>query len=150
MKKKHIKWLLVIAWMILRFVYSSQTAVISDENSGFVIKVFKYIGIDLKSSLGDLANFIVRKSAHFTEYFILSLLVYNALRENCSVAKAIFFTITIVFCYACSDEIHQLFVPGREGKFRDVIIDTSGGAAGMLVVYLSHIKNLIDVQKELT
>ena len=44
----------------------------------------------------------------------------------------------IVFCflYACSDEIHQLFVPGRSGMFTDVLIDTGGAVTGMLVSML--------------
>ena len=39
------------------------------------------------------------------------------------------YIITIIFCflYACSDEIHQLFIPGRSGELLDVLIDTTGG-----------------------
>jgi VanZ family protein len=42
-------------------------------------------------------------------------------------------TVVFVFFYACSDEIHQLFVLGREGAFRDVIIDTVGGITLILI-----------------
>ena len=38
--------------------------------------------------------------------------------------------------YASSDEIHQLFVPGRAGQVRDVLIDTSGAVAGILLAIL--------------
>lgn len=136
MSKKSFKWLLVIAWLIVIFVFSNQPAVVSDGNSRFVIELFRSLGINLNSLLGNIANFIVRKAAHFTEYLILFLLLYEALREDFSPKKAVLLSIIAVFLYACSDEIHQLFVPGREGRFRDVMIDTSGGAVGLLGVVL--------------
>lgn len=39
------------------------------------------------------------------------------------------------FLYACSDEIHQLFVPGRSGKFTDVLIDSAGALLAVLVCF---------------
>ncbi|MBC8062723.1 MAG: VanZ family protein [Clostridiaceae bacterium] len=136
MKRLHIKWAFVIAWMIMIFVLSHQPATISDGNSQFIIKIFKTLGINLDSAFGDLANFAVRKSAHFLEYLIFSLLIYNASRETYSISKSIFLAVGLVFFYACTDEIHQLFVKGRSGRFRDVMIDTSGGATAMLSVCL--------------
>ena len=38
----------------------------------------------------------------------------------------------ICFVYACSDEWHQTFVPGRAGQFRDVLLDTAGSLTGLL------------------
>lgn len=136
MKKKKLKWLLVIMWMVVIFIFSSQPGNISDENSKFVINVFNLLGLDLNSTFGDLANFIVRKGAHFTEYFILYMLLYNALVESFSFKKALSFSIIGVFLYASSDEFHQSFVPGRGPAFRDVLVDTSGGAAALITIYL--------------
>ena len=44
-----------------------------------------------------------------------------------------------VFLYACTDEFHQLFVPGRDGNFRDVIIDTSGGTLSAILFSLKKV-----------
>lgn len=77
----------------------------------------------------------VRKLAHFTEYMIFSFTVYIALKVWQVSAKRIYFvTIILVGLFACSDEIHQLFVPERAGRIVDVIIDTMGAVAGMLIV----------------
>ena len=38
--------------------------------------------------------------------------------------------------YAASDEIHQLFVPGRSGQLRDVLLDSAGVAAGILLAWM--------------
>lgn len=134
--KKYLKWIIVLAWLIIIFSFSSQPAVISDGNSKYVIKIFDLLGLNLNSMWGDLANFIVRKIAHFLEYLILYILLFNAVYGKLNFKKAIVISLLGVFLYACSDEIHQLFVPGRASRLRDVIIDTSGGALGALIEYI--------------
>jgi len=134
--KKYLKWIIVLAWLIIIFSFSSQPAVISDGNSKYVIKIFDLLGLNLNSMWGDLANFIVRKIAHFLEYLILYILLFNAVYDKLNFKKAIVISLLGVFLYACSDEIHQLFVPGRASRLRDVIIDTSGGALGALIEYI--------------
>jgi VanZ family protein len=135
MINKKLKWLFVIAWMVLIFWFSSMPASVSDEKSHFVIYVFNLLGLNLNGMFGDLANFIVRKCAHFSEYFIFYLFLYNAYRDNFSKKKALILSLASVFLYACTDEFHQLFVPGREARLRDVLIDTAGGTLSMVVCY---------------
>lgn len=137
MKKKYINWILVIGWMILIFMFSNQAGDVSKENNKFVIYVFELFGMDLNSIFGALSNFIVRKAAHFIEYFILYVLVYRAIntKKNSDI-KVFIWSILIVFLYACSDELHQAFVPGRGPAFSDVLIDTSGGLTAFLVMYI--------------
>lgn len=84
---------------------------------------------DLPSNELVLFDFIVKKTAHFSEYLILTILWYRALeKKNPSAA------ILISLGYAFSDEIHQLFVPGRGGTLRDVFIDTLGIIASVVVI----------------
>ena len=137
MKKKNIDWLLVIGWMILIFVFSRQPGEVSSENNKFVIQVFRLLGIDLNSILGTLSDFIVRKAAHFTEYFILYMLLYRAINTKTNWNISVFiWSLVIVFLYACSDEFHQAFVPGRGPAFRDVMVDTCGGLTAFLFLYI--------------
>lgn len=137
MKKKHIDWILVIGWMVLIFIFSSQPAEVSKENNKFVIYVFNLLGLDLNSIFGVLGDFIVRKAAHFIEYFILYILIYRAIsiKKNTEI-KLFIWAILIVFLYACSDEFHQAFVPGRGPAFRDVLVDTCGGLTAFLIMYI--------------
>lgn len=139
-KRFYIKWLLAIAWMVVIFKFSNDPATVSDAKSGTVITMFDSIGLNLNSLLGTLANFIVRKTAHFTEFLILYVFLYNALSESYTKKKALVIAIVFTFLYACSDEFHQTFIPGREGRFRDVLIDTSGGIAAFMYFYFSHPK----------
>jgi len=132
-KRKLIYWSLLIAWMIMIFVMSNQPATVSDSQSIGILELFSKIGININGIFGNLANFVIRKCAHFFEYMILALLTFNVLKLYFNTKQVVICTIAIVFIYACSDEIHQLFVLGREGAIRDVIIDTCGGSASVII-----------------
>jgi len=141
-KRVVIYWILLIIWMIGIAIMSNQPASISDSQSGGVIEILSRIGIDMNNIFGQFANFIVRKCAHFLEYMILALLVSNVLKLYFNMKQVVIMTIVFIFLYACSDEIHQLFVPGREGAIRDVIIDTCGGVTLVLIkLFVKHRKN---------
>jgi len=72
----------------------------------------------------------VRKLAHFTEYLVLSALLYRALRtDHRWNFRAAGLAFTIAGVYALSDEFHQWFVPGRTAAATDCLIDVSGAAA---------------------
>lgn len=78
---------------------------------------------------------IVRKTAHFTIYLILGLLVSTLLKEyNLKTKQIIIYSILICMTYAISDEIHQIFVIGRSGELKDVLIDTCGSTVGILII----------------
>ena len=71
-------------------------------------------------------DFVFKKIAHFIEYAILSVLIYRA-------TKNLKLSIILSILYAISDEFHQSFVPGREPRVRDVIIDSVGSVAGAII-----------------
>ena len=132
-KRKIVYWSLLIIWMIIICVMSNQPATVSDSQSIGVLYLFSKVGININGIFGELANFVVRKCAHFTEYMILALLAFNVIKLYFNIKQVVILTIVFVFLYACSDEIHQLFVLGREGAIRDVIIDTCGGIVLVLI-----------------
>ena len=135
MKNKRIiiNWILLILWIIIIFFMSHQPAEVSNQQSDLIIQIFNKIGLDLNSYLGSLATFIIRKTAHFTEYFILYILANNVLRYYFSDKKKRIYILIFVLIYAISDEVHQYFVPGRAMALRDVLIDFSGGFTACLV-----------------
>lgn len=130
---------LLIAWMCFIFYMSGKTADASTKDSDFVINLLNSLGLNFSSNLGEFASVIVRKGAHLTEYMILCLLIYNVLSDYMEIGKKVFICSVVgVFLYACSDELHQTFVPGRAGRFTDVLIDTTGGIIGVFVVRIYH------------
>ncbi|MCX5700653.1 MAG: VanZ family protein [Candidatus Omnitrophica bacterium] len=81
---------------------------------------------DLKSNLE--YDFVLRKIAHMLEYLILTFLLHRALKGSFKISSFILFIYPAgaSFLYAISDEIHQLFVPGRSCSVLDILIDTVG------------------------
>ena len=79
---------------------------------------------------------MVRKSAHIFLYFVLGILIANLLASYKLKSKFVYvYSLMLVFVYAVTDEIHQLFVAGRSGEGRDVLIDSIAGALG-IAMYL--------------
>ena len=129
---------MAIIWMLVIFVFSAQKSEESTKLSNgagrYVVTTVNEVmdkGWD-EEKVEEYALAIdhpVRKLAHATEYAILALLWFGALGSKLQ-------AVVIAFLYACTDEFHQLFVPGRAGLFTDVLIDTSGAVVAMLVVWL--------------
>ncbi|MDU4939678.1 MAG: VanZ family protein [Clostridium sp.] len=142
--KKALRWILFLGWMIFIFYMSHQPGDKSSEQSRFVLYVFNLLGLKLDTYFGELATLIIRKGAHFTEYFILFILTYNVISLYVVERKARLYSVIFVFLYACSDEFYQSFIPGRGPAFKDVMIDTSGGLLGYLCV---SIYNKINIKK---
>jgi VanZ family protein len=67
----------------------------------------------------------LRKLAHVTEYAVLTILWWRALR-SLGVHAALPAAIAISLLYAFTDEFHQTFVDGRRGTPVDVAIDSIG------------------------
>ena len=143
MIRKVIKIILVLLWMVMIFLLSNEEAVKSSKKSdGLIIKsVELFTGKSLsdqeKEKVLKYLVFPVRKGAHLSLYLILGILVISLLREYMVInTKLVLLSLLICFLYACSDEIHQLFVPGRSGEVRDVLIDTLGACLGVSFYYL--------------
>lgn len=146
--KRHAKpliSLLLIFQMIFIFAMSSFGSDSSNAQSSQVIQILHQVFPSLSSHISGLdasaLAFIVRKTAHFTEYAILGILFYFFYRQTLPQKNGLqLFVLAILssFLYACTDEIHQLFVPGRSGQFTDVLVDTLGASFGCMVLALSN------------
>lgn len=128
MKKKHIYLFILIVWLGVIFVMSSFNASLSSNQSNFVVRLIHDIipSIDI-----EILKLGVRKVAHFTEYFILGILLYKTLFLY---KKQVYSAIPLGVIYAISDEIHQYFVPGRVADIMDVLIDSMGLLVGIVII----------------
>lgn len=146
--KKIILLILIIFWMSLIFNFSNKNAVQSESNSNaiidFIIDASSHITGKNYNELQiqnfyDILEFPIRKSAHFTLYLILGVLVYLFVVEF-NINKKIIISLLICVIFALSDEIHQLFIEGRSGELRDVLIDMLGSFVG--IIFIKKIKEL--------
>lgn len=117
--------------MILIFMFSHQTG---SESSGLSSQIVLWIQTYLHIPISE---FIVRKAAHMSEYALLTLtLIYGFYKNHYPIQKIMIYPLIGTFLYACSDEMHQLFIGGRAGQFTDVLIDTCGGCLTIIFYYV--------------
>jgi VanZ family protein len=111
-------WGPVIVWMAVIFFFSSRQKVeVSDIST---------------------INFLFFKTLHVLEYAVLYVLFFRAVMNTYPKEKR-FRWYVAAFCltvlYALTDEIHQTFIPTREGRLRDVIIDAGGAGIAWITLY---------------
>lgn len=126
--------------MYLVFGFSAQDAT---ESSGLSLRIASLFSDDVKTQ--HFFEPYIRKLAHFSEYGMggaLVLSLFSTFRLN--EIRQILFSTCIGIIYASTDEIHQLFVPGRTGKLIDVIIDSLGFITG-----LCFLKLCIEIYKKI-
>jgi VanZ family protein len=122
-----ISWILVVACMGMIFYMSAQPAVVSQETSDTLLsKIMDILGIELSSRF-------IRKLAHATEFCILSILLANAIKASFNAKYTWILSFVITSLYGISDELHQLFVEGRACQFKDMLIDSLGALAGVII-----------------
>lgn len=135
----------VIAVMLMIFFFSSQSGNESAETSGRFVEIitvlipnFSELSAEEQFELSEQIHFVVRKAAHFTEYALLGFTllphireIYAYLSRKPRAAWLISWCIGVV--YASLDEFHQSFSDARSPQVRDVIIDSAGVAAGILL-----------------
>ena len=136
--------ILAVAWMCLIFSFSSQPATESSKVSGglchrLVEQTNEVLHLDMTEAqqllIAEKIEYPVRKAAHMTEYAILGLLSFAFYRGILRKEKRQFLaSLVTAAVYACTDEFHQYFVPGRSAEVRDVCIDTAGAAIGLLLL----------------
>ena len=144
---KKISLLFILIWLVVIFFMSNEPAIKSVERTNIItdtsVSVFNEItGKNLNTAkINNIIsnNFkinmliLVRKSAHFIEFFILGILTFNVLIKFFKFGKKhMIISLLLCFTYACLDEFHQLFVSGRTARILDVLIDTSGSLLGIL------------------
>lgn len=120
-------WLPPLAWMGAIFFMSSR------------------VRFDITSDF--LLDFAAFKMLHMIEFAFLYYLLFRALNRTTNLPRStqLAYAAAIAIVYAISDEVHQQLVPTREGKLRDILIDT----AGILFAYWWIRRNVEYVVKKL-
>lgn len=146
-KVKVISCLITIFVMALIFFFSSQTASVSSETSSGITKIVANIISSLIPRLSadfvyNAIHTLIRKTAHFTLFFMLGLSVANTASVVFSLKSGKLLACSVAFCilYAISDELHQIAIPGRAAMVGDVLIDTLGSLCAVTIYIL--VKNI--------
>lgn len=129
-----IAWVLVGAWALVIFAMSAKSGLELDTGNGIVSLAKRW----LASVLSELTGQPVDPSpiGHFGEYLVFGALLVNALRHHLPAGRAALSAIGVAAAYAITDEIHQIFVPGRACDPLDWLVDVSAVALAALIGWL--------------
>jgi VanZ family protein len=130
-------WWPALIWAVVISTFSTG-AFTSDNTSIVIIPVLRFFLPHASLETLQFLHHLIRKSAHVTEYCILSLLILRGLAAGRREFHLRWALLAILFVagYASLDEFHQSFVPGRTAAVSDVFIDTCGGTAGLIIAWL--------------
>lgn len=140
--KRWLAWIPAILVMIIIFSFSSENGSESSGLSGSLTKTVVEAVIntvDLKVTREEEEHIIenihtpIRKLGHLSEYALLGLATAFAFTCAHRLKGRRLYLISLCLCtlYASTDEIHQLFIPGRSGMVTDVGIDAFGALIGI-------------------
>ena len=128
------RWLPALAWAGLISLFS--TGWFTGDRTGALLlpllaTIFPHAGPEELKAW----HMFIRKLAHFTEYLVLSVLLYQALRRRRRwELRAALGALAIAAGYSVIDELHQTFVMGRTGAASDSLVDVVGATAGQVVI----------------
>ncbi len=132
-----LAWAPTLLWAAVIFQLSSGT--FSGSFTAWVLEqFFRLLHLSVSRQTFEVIHFLLRKSAHLTEYAIFSVLLYHSLSSpragEWQPRKALLAVVTAGL-YSLTDEYHQLFAHGRTASLLDCGIDTLGAALAMLSLY---------------
>lgn len=129
-------WWPAIVWATVIFFMSTDTFS-SDHTAAAITRIFHWLIPSLSAHQLREINHVVRKAAHFTEYFIFGLFLYRGFRAGqkgwrWSWGLAAWFSAAL---YASLDEIHQAFVRSRTASPYDSLLDSIGALFAVAALY---------------
>jgi VanZ family protein len=129
-------WVPALFWAVL-ISFASTDAFSAGHSSLIIIPVLHWLFPSASAATLEQIHFFIRKSAHFIEYFIFSILVMRGVRgknHGWKLRWAIW-ALVIAACYSALDEYHQSFVPSRTASPWDSLLDTTGAAVAQVALW---------------
>ena len=128
-------WLPLLVWLVVIFV-GSTNLMSAEHTSRFIVPFLLWLKPMSPQTIWVILVFM-RKCAHVTEYAILALLLWRALRSlpTLSMKMSVAFGAALLGCtvFAATDEFHQSFVKSRTPSVHDVLLDVAGALLGLLI-----------------
>jgi VanZ family protein len=132
-------WWPALVWSTLIFLASTDS--LSADNTGrYCVPLMHWLFPSMAPDAIDFAHHILRKCAHFVEYFVFLLLLYRGLRAGRAGFHWSYGLLAwaIAAIYSLSDEFHQIFVASRGPSIWDSLLDSTGALVALLVLFLVY------------
>jgi len=123
-------------------IFTGSTDLLSSQRTSRIIgPLLRWLNPNISDDTIRAVQAAVRKGSHVAEYSVLAMLVWRARRRPRKNDPRPWswrdgtFAIGLAGAYSVTDEFHQWFVPSRGASAWDVLLDTLGAAAGVLVLW---------------
>jgi len=135
-------WWPALVWAIMIFFLSTD-AFSSEHTSRIIEPLLRWLYPAISSDTLYWIHHLIRKGAHFVEYFIFGLLLYRGVRvmQGARTGWRWSWALTawmIAIVYSALDEIHQIFVPSRGPSLWDSMLDSAAALAALLLLFLLY------------
>ena len=130
-------WWPAIVWACV--IFSMSTDTFSSEHTASVLEpVLRWLIPSLTDERFELIHHIIRKSAHFSEYFVFCLFLYRGVRAGRMGWRWTWgiAALSVAAGYSVLDEIHQAFVASRTASAYDSLLDSAGAFAAFAFLWL--------------
>lgn len=140
-RQRLLAWLPTVFWMALIFVASTDLGG-ARHTSRFIVPLLRWLIPSLAQGALDAVHFAIRKSGHALGYAVLAGLIWRACRVGQGEAAGRWswrhagFALALATGYAATDEWHQTFTATRDGSLADVVLDASGAALGLAMLWI--------------
>jgi VanZ family protein len=130
-------WVPAIAWSIL-ISWASTDLFSASHTSRYILPALHWLFPHASAETLERLHSLIRKSAHFMEYFVFGFLLLRATRGGHRGWRIRWAIVALVIAagYSALDEFHQSFVPSRTASPWDSLLDTSGAAIAQLLLWL--------------
>lgn len=130
-------WWPALLWACIIFTFSTDSFS-AEHTASILVPIVHWLFPGLDPHQLRLIHHLIRKSAHFTEYFVFCLLLYRGFRGahkgwRWTWGLSAWF---IAAGYSCLDEIHQAFVASRGASPYDSLLDSSGAFLAFAALYV--------------
>lgn len=135
-------WWPALLWAVL--ISSLSTDTFSAAHTSRIIEpVLRWLFPSISHARLEVVHHIIRKSAHFTEYFIFFVLLYHGIRASRANGRAwqwswAVLAWLIAAIYSILDEVHQIFVPSRGPSAWDSALDSTAALVALFVLFFLY------------
>jgi VanZ family protein len=144
-------WWPALLWAILIFLLSTDE--FSAEHTGsFLYPIFHWIIPSLTIEQFQPIHHLIRKTAHFTEYFVFCVLLFRGARGSRTGWRWTWAlaALSIAAGYSALDEVHQAFVASRTASPWDSLLDSVGAFVASLAIFAWYRYGKTDVPNRST
>ena len=130
-------WWPALLWAAIIFTLSTDSFS-SDHTSRIIVPVLRWLFPSFSTHLIHEIHHFIRKTAHFTEYFVFCVLIFRGVRGDRAGWRWTWAlaALSIAAGYSALDEIHQAFVASRTASPWDSLLDSVGAFVASVLIFL--------------